>query len=324
MARIKYYYDTETCKYERVKRSITDVLVNLFGLFIVTLLIAVGLVLAYIEIIPNKKAARLKKENLLLQEGLDIIEPRLAETKEHTTYLVERDKKIYKAITGTELEEKPAANYNDRKYLAMMKRGAKERRIIQMKRDQLDSLRERYAKELEIVEALYKKARDTSIFQLQFIPAMQPIKNPDLKKFASGFGMRTNPIYKVITKHKGVDFAAQEGTPVFATADGIVTKATSSNGTYGQYVRIKHGSTGYETTYAHMQSFQVTEGQTIKRGDIIGFVGSTGKAVSPHLGYEIYYNDERVNPLHFLFLDTDSKRFEKLKEMAAEENQTLS
>ena len=124
---------------------------------------------------------------------------------------------------------------------------------------------------------------------LAAIPAIQPVSDKDLTRIASGFGTRIDPVYKVPKYHAGLDFAAPIGTPIYATADGVVTDAGYNEGGYGNRVIINHGF-GYETLYGHMYRIKAKVGQRVKRGEVIGYVGSTGKSTGPHCHYEVHRN----------------------------------
>ena len=146
---------------------------------------------------------------------------------------------------------------------------------------------------------------------LQSIPAIQPIRNDDLKRMASGWGYRYHPIYKVRKFHYGMDFSSDTGTEIFATGDGVVVKVRRSYTGYGRHVVIKHGF-GYETLYAHMSKSFVEKGQTVKRGEVIGLVGSTGTSVAPHVHYEVSKDGKKVNPAHYYFNDLTPEEYETL------------
>lgn len=145
---------------------------------------------------------------------------------------------------------------------------------------------------------------------IKSIPSIQPITNKDLTRISSGFGWRIHPIYRIPKKHTGIDFTAPSGTPIFATGDGVV-ELCGGEGGYGNSVVINHGY-GYKTRYAHMSKFNTSVGAKISRGDKIGFVGSTGASVGPHLHYEIEYHNEKVDPALFFFNDLNPDQFEEI------------
>ncbi len=322
MARIKYYYDTETCKYERVKASAWEILLNFLGLFIVTLLIATGLVFLYIKVFPNKQVRKLKQQNKVLIAHKDSISKKISETEDYIEYLTYKDRNLYRAITGTELQDVERKLNQRQDYIDELKNGTEISTLIDRKSRLIDSIIEINNTQKATYEELIVQLRNRSK-TLRGIPAIQPIENPKLKRLASGFGNRTHPLYKVKIKHLGVDFSAPEGTPVYATADGKVIVTDLEHKDAGLYVEIDHNN-HFRTTYSHMQKFIVEEGQYVKRGELIGYVGTSGKALSSHLGYEIYFKGKRINPVHYFFIDTNSDNWHKLYELAKLNNQTLS
>lgn len=147
------------------------------------------------------------------------------------------------------------------------------------------------------------------------VPAIQPVDNKHLKRLASGFGYRIDPIYKVRKFHEGLDFSAPIGTPIYATGDGVVEKVKRSRRGYGKHVIINHGF-GYKTLYAHMSKIIVKPGQKVKRGQIIGYVGNTGKSTAPHLHYEVWKNGKKVNPINYFFNDLTIDQYEEIVQRA--------
>jgi murein DD-endopeptidase MepM/ murein hydrolase activator NlpD len=154
------------------------------------------------------------------------------------------------------------------------------------------------------------------------MPAIQPVSNKELRRLSSGYGRRTDPILKVKKMHYGTDFSAERGTPIYATADGKVTRARKDFSGLGHHIKINHGF-GFETLYGHMSQFIVKYGQVVKRGDIIGYVGNTGKSTAPHLHYEVHIKGKAVNPVYYFYKDLDAKEFEEILRLSSIENQSL-
>ena len=150
---------------------------------------------------------------------------------------------------------------------------------------------------------------------LKCIPAIQPVSNKDLKKTASGYGVRIDPIYKTTKFHAGMDFSASPGTPVYATGDGVVVKAGWETG-YGNTIEVNHGF-GYLTRYAHLSAYKVRPGQKVVRGEVIGAVGSTGKSTGPHLHYEVHVKGKVQNPVNYYFMDLSAEDYDKMIQIAA-------
>ena len=157
---------------------------------------------------------------------------------------------------------------------------------------------------------------------LAAIPAIQPLSNKDLSRIASGFGQRIDPIYKTPKFHAGVDFSAKTGTPIYSTGDGKVIRVRKSKKGYGNHVKIDHGY-GYTTLYAHMSKYIVRKGQKVKRGEIIGYVGNTGKSVAPHLHYEVHKDNIKVDPKYFFFDDLNPDEYEKMIFLSSQSNQSF-
>ncbi len=169
---------------------------------------------------------------------------------------------------------------------------------------------------------VYKMAKNKARM-LASIPAIQPLSNKDLKRIASGFGYRIHPIYKTWRMHTGIDFTAPIGTPLYATGDGVIERIKGKMSGYGKVVIINHGY-GYESLYAHMSKIIVRPGEKVKRGQVIGYVGNTGRSTGPHVHYEIKKNGKPINPVHFFFQDLTPEEYEKVIEISSRPNQSMS
>jgi murein DD-endopeptidase MepM/ murein hydrolase activator NlpD len=188
--------------------------------------------------------------------------------------------------------------------------------------ESLDKLRRQVYIESKSHEEIIDLAKNKEL-QFAAIPAIQPVPKTATVVLASGFGIRIHPIYKVRKMHTGIDFAAPIGTPIYASADGVVDKVENSFTTgYGKKIEINHGF-GYRTRYGHMHAFAVRSGQKVKRGELIGYVGDTGLSTAPHLHYEVFINDVQVNPIHYFFNDLNPEEYAKIIELASIENQCL-
>ncbi len=169
----------------------------------------------------------------------------------------------------------------------------------------------------EVIEMATKKSD-----MLASIPAIQPVTNKELKRLSSGYGRRIDPYYKKPKFHYGVDFSAPKGTPIYATGNGTVKKTKKSRRGFGNHIVIEHGY-GYESLYAHMQKYTVRRGQKVKRGDLIGYVGNSGKSTAPHLHYEVHKDGKKVNPAYYFHNDLTPEDFDRMLELAAQENQSF-
>lgn len=325
MARIKYYYDTETCKYERVKATKTDILLNAMGFLFVSMIISVGIVFAYFSYFESPKEAMLRKENEELRFYYDMVNNKLTEASKMLSSLNERDDNIYRVIFAADpipTSIRDAGIGGNERYKNLLEEGLEEEELIVGTLQKIDKLKKQMYIQTKSYDEIIKLAKRKNEM-LASIPAIQPVENKNLRRMASGFGMRIHPIYKVRKMHTGCDFTARTGTPIYATGDGTVKLAESKYGGYGKQVEINHGF-GYITKYAHMSKYIVKIGQKVKRGEIIGYVGNTGTSTAPHLHYEVIYKGSKVNPVHYFFNDLDGAEYEEILELASRENQSLS
>lgn len=324
MARIKYYYDTETCKYERIKTTTGDIILNALGIFSLTLAMAAGILLISSSYFESPKELILKNEVKEMEFYYDNLLQEVDKLQKQLANMEYRDDNIYRVVLGAEPIDKSIREAGiggiDRYEDVRQKNVIHEDIIIKLS-ENVDNLRRKIYIESksqdEVVELAENKEK---LFAA--IPAIQPVANKQLIALASGFGWRIHPIYKVKKMHTGIDFAAAIGTPIYATADGTIDKVDVSFSGYGKVIEIDHGF-GYRSRYAHMHGFAVRQGQKVKRGDLIGYVGNTGLSTAPHLHYEVFVNGVHANPVHYFFNDLNPAEYEKIIELASIENQSL-
>ncbi len=324
MARIKYYYDTETCKYERVKTTTGDIILNTLGIFSLTIAMAVGLLLLYSNYFESPKELLLKNEVKEMEFYYENIQQEVKNLNQQLADMEHRDDNIYRVVLGAEPIEKSIREAGvggvDR-YSDIKEKNIIHEDIVLRLHEGVDKLRRKVYIESKSQDEVVQLAESKEKL-FAAIPAIQPVANKELIGLASGFGMRIHPVYKVKKMHTGVDFAAAIGTPIYATADGIVDQLEVNFSGYGKSLGIDHGF-GYRTRYAHMHGFTVRQGQRVKRGELIGYVGDTGLSTAPHLHYEVFINGQHVNPIHYFFNDLNPAEYEKLVELASIENQSL-
>lgn len=325
MARIKYYYDTETCKYERLQVRTGDVVLNLLGFLVVAFLIALAIVPFYNSYFKSAREASLLKENEELRLYYTMLNKEMGQVNQMLTSLQKRDDDVYRVIFEAEpipASVRTAGVGGTNRYKEILEKGLNQEELIVEAKKKLDKIKKQMYVQTKSYDDIIKMAKSKDIMWAS-IPAIQPVSNKELNRLASGFGMRIHPIYKVKRMHTGIDFSAPRGTPIYATGDGVVKIVESNFGGYGKEVQIDHGF-GYITLYAHLDKFNVRPGQKIKRGECIGYVGSTGSSTAPHLHYEVIHNGAKVNPVHFFFNDLNPAEYEKVLELASMENQSMS
>ncbi|GIL21628.1 MAG: peptidase [Bacteroidota bacterium] len=324
MARIKYYYDTETCKYERIKTSTGDLILNTLGIVCLTVAMAVGLLILYGTYFESPKELLLRNEVKEMEFYYENLKVEVEKLHKQLANMEYRDDNIYRVVLGAEPIDKSIREAGvgglDR-YEDIKNKNILHADLIVKLSESVDNLRRKIYIESKSQDDVVGLAESKEKL-FAAIPAIQPIANKQLIALASGFGLRIHPIYKVKKMHTGIDFAAAIGTPIYATADGVIDKLSMSFSGYGKMIEIDHGF-GYRTRYAHMHGFAVRQGQKVKRGDLIGYVGDTGLSTAPHLHYEVFVNGVHANPVHYFFNDLNPAEYEKIIELASIENQSL-
>jgi murein DD-endopeptidase MepM/ murein hydrolase activator NlpD len=324
MARIKYYYDTETCKYERIKVKSQDVIWNFLGLASLIVIVSIGIVFMFFTYFESPNEVRLQNELEEKDHYLSLLESEINQLKEVQEALEYRDDKVYRSVLGAEPIDpsiRDAGIGGADRYRDLKSRDFNDQEVIlELTRD-VDKLRRKMYIQSKSYDELATLAENKAKMYAA-IPAIQPVSNQELIRLASGYGYRMHPVYKVKKMHTGIDFSAPLGTPIYATADGRVETTQVRFSGYGKLIEIDHGF-GFKTRYAHMQEFAVREGQHVKRGQIIGYVGNSGLSTAPHLHYEVFKNGQHINPVHYFFNDLNPEDYEKIVELASIENQSL-
>jgi murein DD-endopeptidase MepM/ murein hydrolase activator NlpD len=322
MAKVKYYYDADTLSYRKIEVKKGDYYKKtIFGVLATFLTAFIGfIVFSQFIMSPNERAQNRELENLKLH--YELLSKRMEEGTSILGQLQERDNNIYRVYFEANpiSDEQRRAGFggvNRYKYLE----GFDNSNMITKLTKDIDVLSKQLvvqSKSLDEIVALAKNKKE----MLASIPAIQPIANKELKRMASGYGYRIHPIYKTRKFHWGMDFSAPRGTPVYATGNGKIEKVKRSRRGYGNQVKINHGF-GYKTFYAHLEKYTVRKNQKVKRGDLIGYVGTSGTSTAPHLHYEVIKGNRKLNPVYFYFSDLTPEEYDRMLELASQENQSL-
>ena len=324
MSKVKYYYDSENLAYRKIKTKKTKK-IGVVLLFLVAsalfgfLMFVILLNTPYFETPKDRLQAR-EIDNLKLHYA--ILNKKIDELNAVTAAIEDRDNNLYRTYFNTAPisdEERKAGFKSKNKYAEL--EGFDNSALVKNTTERVDILSKALAIQSKSLDEILQlaKAKD---HLLSAIPAIQPVKNENLKRMASGFGYRSDPFTKVRKMHEGMDFTAKTGTPIYATGDGVVAKADNTASGFGNHIVIRHGY-GYETLYAHLSKYKARAGQRIKRGDIIGYVGSTGRSEAPHLHYEVHKNNKVVNPLNFYYGNISAVEYVAISKLANQENQSL-
>ncbi|MDA3953056.1 MAG: M23 family metallopeptidase [Bacteroidales bacterium] len=311
MAKIKYKFNHNSISYEKIVLSGKQKFYRFLTYLSATLIIAIIYNVAFTLFFDTPKEKGLIRENkqladqyINLNNKFDLVENTLEDLKK-------RDDNIYRVIFEAEpipASVRSAGFGGTNRYVDLQ--GFKSSELVVEIAQRLDKI----TKELYVQSKSYDEVIEMAENKEEMVaavPAIMPISNKDLRRTASGWGWRIHPIYKIRKFHYGMDFTAQTGTEIYVTGDGVVEVVDNSLRGYGKRIVVNHGF-GYKTLYAHLNGFNVRKGQKVKRGEVIGFVGSSGTSTAPHLHYEVFKNNNKVNPVHYYFNDLTAEEFDKM------------
>ncbi len=322
MKKIKYFYNTNTLRYEKLETPLRVKLLRVLGFISAAIVTAIIIVSIAYRYFPSANEKRLMQQNEDLTNRLVVIHEQTRKLNEQMAVLEKKDNEVYRAI----FEANPIPDSARAKEMELQKElqlvmGMRSDELEQSINSSISNLNQR----LDVQEQSY--AQITNFIKnkedlLASTPAIQPLSNNDLKRVASGFGYRIDPVYKTVKFHQGLDFTAPTGTPIYASANGVVKTAGNLGTGYGIHVVINHGY-GYQTLYGHMVKVKVRPGQKVVRGEIIGYVGNTGKSTGPHCHYEVHKNGRAVDPVYFFHNDLTPEQFDRILKMASVANQSF-
>ncbi len=315
MKKIKYFYNTNTLRYEKLVTPFQVKLLRIFG-FMSALLVSSALVIwLYTKFIPKPTDKESQLRYDIIKDNYNTVASKLKTVEEQMAELEKRDNDVYRSIfEANPLPDSARAKLTEKKKEIEKVNVMSDNQLSKDIAAQLNNISARLAYQRNSYDDIEKLIKNQGN-KLSSIPAIQPVSNKQLTRIASGFGMRIHPIYGIAKMHNGLDFTAPQGTPIYATGDGTVTTAGPGTGT-GNHVIINHGY-GYETVYMHMVRVKARDGQKVKRGEVIGWVGSTGASTGPHCHYEVHINGTPVDPVYFFFNDLNAEQYDRLLKIAA-------
>ena len=323
MKKVKYYYDPETLSYKRIRNKKRTKVRNalifllaaaLFGSILSLIIINSRLFFTPREVMLAREIKAYETNYEILNRKMELVEQVLADVQE-------RDNNMYRLYFNAPIipDSVRKGGFDPNKYKDLEKLGSSK--LVANTTKRLDKLRKQLVIQSKSLDEINKLSKEKEKF-LASIPAIQPVNNKDLKRMASGYGWRSDPFTKARKFHYGMDFSSPQGTPVYATGDGVVIRADDGSSGYGNHIRIDHGY-GYVTLYGHLSAYNVRAGQHVKRGDLIGKVGSTGRSEAPHLHYEVIKNGEHINPIHFYYGNLSADEYAEMLLVSTQENQSL-
>jgi len=322
MKKIKYYYNTHTLRYEKLITPLRVKLLRVFA-FIATALVTSALISYFaFQFVGSPAEKLLRAENERMKYQYQDLSKEIEELQQQMKELEKRDNDVYRTIFEAEpIPDTARANALEREKEIAKVEKMRDNELVGSIYTSLKNLSNRIAAQKKSYQELATLVKNKEQL-LAATPAIQPVNNKDLNRIASGFGYRIDPIYKTPKMHAGLDFSAPQGTPIYATANGTVRVATYSDAGYGNHVIINHGY-GYETLYGHMVRIKARAGQKVSRGEIIGYVGSTGKSTGPHCHYEVHKNGQKLDPIYFFYNDLSPQQFDALLKRAQASNQSF-
>ncbi len=315
-----YHFNPKTLTYEKVKLSFKHLFKRIVWVFASGVAFALVFVWIGFYFVDSPKVKILEKENNELKEEVNNLSNRIDLMSEVLADIEDRDDNIYRNVFEADpvpAEERYPLLVEDSHFDSLSRSDAN--RLLKNANKKADQLMIRLAVQSRSIDTLEKIASSKSEM-LAAIPAIRPLKN--MYTITSGFGKRYHPILKTLRNHTGIDIAAPKGTPIYATADGTVSRENPGSG-YGICVVLNHGYS-YQTLYAHMSKTAVKPGQKVKRGQLIGYVGSTGMSSGAHLHYEVIKNGQHVNPIYYFYIDITPEEYNSLLESSKKVNQALS
>jgi len=309
-------------RYEKLATPLRVRLLQVIGYIAASIVTGILIFAITFQYIDSPKEKYLRQQNDDLKQNYSVLEERMKQLELQMDEIENRDNNVYRSI----FESSPipdSARIKDQEIKREVKlvQSLGETELVKSMTNQLNNLSLRLAFQaksfVEIANLVKNKEK-----LIAAIPSIQPVSNKNLNRIASGFGYRIDPIYKDRRLHAGLDFTAASGTPIYATADGVVRDAGFNTGGYGNRVLINHGF-GYETTYSHMYKVKARVGERVKRGEVIGYIGNTGKSTGPHLHYEVHRNGIAVDPIYYFYNDLTPAQFDRILKAAATNKQSL-
>lgn len=322
MKKVKYYYNTHTLRYEKAVTPLRVKLLRVFG-FVAASLVTASLIAYFaFRFVGSPREKMLELQNKEMREDYYQLIEKASVLDQQMKELETRDNDIYRAIfEATPIPDSARAKKIETELEIAKIEQISSKKLVGSVATTLDNLVQRIGAQEKSYEEVNQLVKDKERL-LAHTPAIQPVSNKNLKRIASGFGYRIDPIYKTPRLHPGLDFTAPQGTPIYATANGKVEVAGNLGDGYGRHVIINHGY-GYKTLYGHMVRIKARVGQSVKRGEVIGWVGSTGKSTGPHCHYEVIKNGSPIDPIYFFYNDLTPAQFDRILKQAAASNQSL-
>ena len=322
MKKIKYYYNTQTLRYEKQVTPLRVTLLRIFAFIstaIVTGLIIVTIAFRFVDS-PKEKIMKIQLERAEYLNN--VYASKYKELDDRLRQLEKRDNEVYRTVfEANPLPDSSRVRQLERRKEMQILAGMDSEELTAGIANKLSSIYNRLISQEKSYNEIERMVKNKENL-LASTPAIQPLSNKDLDRVSSGFGYRIDPLYKTVKFHPGLDFTAPQGTPVYATADGVIKIAGNLGNGYGNHIVIDHGYS-YNTLYGHLYKIKAKRGQRVKRGEVIGYVGNTGKSTGPHLHYEVIKRNKHLDPIYFFYNDLTPEQYQLILKLAASRNQSF-
>ncbi len=309
-------------RFEKLTTPLRVRLLQVLGYIAASIVTGILIFAITFRYIDSPKEKLLRQQNDDLKQNYEVMEERIKQLQLQMDEIANRDNFVYRSIfESNPIPDSARVKEMEKKKEVQLVQSMGETELVNSMAAQLNNLSLRMAYQGKSFDAIDNMVKNKAKL-LAAIPSIQPISNRNLNRVSSGFGYRIDPVYKDRRLHPGLDFTAPVGTPIYAAADGVVKDAGFNTGGYGNRVVVNHGF-GYETLYAHMVRIKARVGTKVKRGEVIGYVGSTGKSTGPHLHYEVHKNGTQLDPIYFFYNDLTPAQFDRILKLAAASNQSF-
>jgi murein DD-endopeptidase MepM/ murein hydrolase activator NlpD len=321
MSKVKYRFNTKSLTYEKAKVTYKEIILRVLSYLATGTVFAVITIFLANKFLPSPIQKKQNRELEVVKLQYELLNKKMKQVQTVLNDLQDRDDNIYRVIF--EADPIPSSIRNagfggSDRYKDL--EGYSNTQLMKETTERLDRITKQLYIQSKSFDEVVKMAKGKEKL-IASIPAIMPLNNKNLKHAPSGYGWRTHPIYKTQEFHPGMDFTAEQGTPIYATGDGVVEIADANAQGYGNHVVINHGF-GYQTLYGHMSKIATAPGKKVKRGDLIGYVGSTGLSTGPHVHYEVIKNGEKVNPINFYYNDLSPQEYQLMLELSTKSTQS--
>ena len=321
MRKVYYIYNPRTQTYDRIYPTVRQRALSILRRLFFGMGLGAGSFIILLLIFGSPSEKELRKENSRLQAQYNVLSRRMDEAMGVLQDVQQRDDNLYRVIFQADPVPsaiRKAGYGGTNRYEHLMDMANSD--LVVNTTQKMDMLTKQLYIQSRSFDDVVEMCKNHDEM-LRCIPAIQPISNKDLRRTASGYGVRIDPIYRTPRFHSGMDFSAKVGTEIYATGNGVVTFAAWKQG-YGNCLIIDHGY-GYQTLYGHMSKFKKRVGQKVTRGEVIGEVGNTGKSTGPHLHYEVIVRGKYDNPSKYYYMDLSPEEYDRMIQIAENHGQVM-